>query len=106
MSRSITRPISQLWGIKGRLMREEKFALGVSHEERHLREPPTERMMSTLSPSSKKGSTSDVLLPEFASILVLAKGSSLSKSIGKHKASISASHSLKTDASSTESAIS
>ena len=91
-------------GIKGRLGREQKYAYGVSHEERHLREPPTERRMSTLSPSSKKCSASDVTLPEFAIILVLVKGSSVSKSIGKHKEPLMASHSLKTDASPTESA--
>ena len=62
--------------------------------------------MLTLSPSYKKRSTSDALLPEFANILVLSEGGKLSKPTGKPKGALLASHSLKTVVSSTESTLS
>ena len=83
-------------GIKGRLRGEQKSAYDMRPEGRHLGEPPTERRILTLSPSSKMCSISEALLPEFASNVFLVNGSNVSKSVGNPSNIRFSSHSLKT----------
>ena len=65
-------------GIKGWLRSEQKLAYDMRPEDRRLSDPPAERMILTIAPSSKKCSISEVLLPDCASSLFLANGGNLS----------------------------
>ena len=92
--------------MKGLLTKEQKLAYEVRQEDKHLRGPPTDLRMFTLSPNSRDCSIPEGRLPERADSLVLDNGCKVSKPIGKPKEITILPHSLKIWASSTESTMS